>query len=320
MPIEDYGSYITTMNEFGIHWALVNAALGAPPNHLKLEGAFALSGFLLLRDTVQASISAGEGFENGRQIAADFRDLTKTGLRDRLGQLRAMIQMLLPQSKYASSLPVLPPLGAGESKFMAPFDDAADLWGRINADSTIAGFTPPLVIAGYALEDFVSDIAAMRAAFLAVLTAENDKRMWAKERDALLDTARKYMVQYRLGVEALLPNHLLAQTIPALYAPGGSTPNAETLTGVWNPVTSQADFTWTASSNPNLDHYQMRMSSGPSYDAATAIVIGNFPPGTTSFSTAEGLQGPGEVSSYKLFVVLTTNNEAGSNTVTIVRP
>ncbi|MCX7410327.1 MAG: hypothetical protein DWH84_04140 [Planctomycetota bacterium] len=62
------------------------------------------------------------------------------------------------------------------------------------------------------------------------------------------------------------------------------------------------------------------MSSGSSYDAASATVIGNFPPGTTSFSTAEGLESPGDEASFKLFVGLTTGNEAGSNTVTIARP
>ena len=59
----------------------------------------------------------------------------------------------------------------------------------------------------------------------------------------------------------------------------------------------------------------MRMSSGSSYDAATATVVGNFPSGTTSFATTDGLESPGDEASFKLFVVLTTGNEAGSNTV-----
>lgn len=320
MPLEDFGSYVSTMNEFGIHWALVNAALGAPANNLKLEGGFTLAQFLLLRDALQDAMSAIEGFENGRQIAADERDTTKTSLRDRLSQFRAMIRVLLPKSKYASSVPVLPDFGAAESKFLAPFDDAADLWGRIDADTTTAGFTPPLVIAGYARANFVSDIAAMRAAFLAILTADNDKRMGLKERDVLMDSAREYMVQYRAGVEGLLgPNHPLTQTLPIITAAAGSTPDPVNLTGVWNAVASQADFTLTASSNPNLDHYRVRIAIGSTFDAATATVVGNFPPGTTSFSTTDGLENPGDVASFKVFVVLTTGNEAGSNTVTITR-
>jgi len=38
------------------------------------------------------------------------------------------------------------------------------------------------------------------------------------------------------------------------------------------------------------------------------------------FSTDEGLTSPGQTISVKVFVVLTTGNERGSNTVTITRP
>jgi hypothetical protein len=322
MPLDDIGSYGPVMNEFGVHWGDVNLELGgSSATDLKLEAGFTRAMFLQLRDEVQAKLAASEGWENARQIAADTRDSLKAALRDRLGQFRGMLRVMLSKSKYASSAPVLPYLSSAESKFMSPFDDAADLWGRIDADATIAGFTPPLVIAGYTRANFVAEIAAMRAAFLAVVTVENDKRLGIRERDVLLDTAREYMVQYRAGVEALLgPNHPLTQTLPILNAAAGSTPDPVTLSGEWNPATSQADLTWTASSNPNLDRYQMRMSGGSSYDAATATVVGNFPPGTTSFSTAEGLQDPGDAASFKLFVILATGNESGSDTVTITRP
>ena len=322
MPLEDVGSYGPVMNEFGIHWGKVNLALGGTPaTDLKLEAGLTLAMFLLLRDEIQAKVTAIEGFDNGRQIAADQRDALKIALRDHLAQFRAMLRVLLAKSKYASSAPILPELTSGEAKFMAAFDDAADLWGRIDADATIAGFTPPLVIASYTRPNFVTDIAAMRAAFLAVLSADNDKRMGIKERDVLFETAREYLVQYRVAVEGLLgPNHPLTQTLPLITAPPGSTPDGVPLTGVWNPATEQADLQWTASSNPNLDHYQLRMSVGPSFDSATATVVGNIPSGTTTFATTAGLDNPGDVASFKVFVVLTTGNEAGSNTVTITRP
>ncbi|MEK6260442.1 MAG: hypothetical protein AABP62_17630 [Planctomycetota bacterium] len=321
MPLDDIGSYVPVMNEFSVHWIAVNLALGgAPSSDLKLEGGFTHAMFLLLRDEIQAKVSAIEGWENGRQIAVNVRDALKIAIRDHLSQFRGILRVVLPKSIYANAAPVLPDLGFGESKFMSAFEDAADLWGRINADATIAGFTPPLVIAGYTLATFITDIAAMRAAFLAVITAENDKRLGIRQRDVLLKTASDYMVQYRTMVEVLLgENHPLTQTLPVLYGPAGSTPDPVNLTGQWNPVTSQADFTWTPSTNPNLDSYQMRMSRSSTYDAATAVVIGNFPPGTTSFSTTEGLENPGDVASYKIFVILTTGNEAGSNTVTITR-
>ena len=322
MPLEDVGSYPSVMSEFELHWQDVNAELGGTPaTDMKLEGGFTLAQFTALRDDVQAKISGLEGLENGRQIAADSRDQVKAAIKDRLAQFRAILRAVLSKSKYAASAPILPVLTAAESKFMAPFDDAADLWGRINADATLAGFTPPLVIAGYTLANFTTDIAAVRAAYISVLTAENSKRLGLRERDALLPTAREYMVQYRVLVEGLLgPNHPLTQTLPVLSGPPGSTPDPVTLSGAFNAATSQADFSWTASANSNLDHYEVRMSPGPTFDAATATVIANLPPGTTTFSTTDGLQDPGDVAAFKAYVVLTTGNEAGSNTVTITRP
>lgn len=322
MPLDDLGSYVPTMNEFGLHWEDVNTELGgAPATDLKLEGGFTRAMFLLLRDEIQAAITAMEGLDNARQIAADSRDQLKTAVRDRLGQFRAMLRGLLSKSKYAASAPVLPDVSTSESKFLGPFDDAADLWSRINADATIAGFTPPLVIGAYALATFTADIAAVRAAYLAVLTADNDKRLAIRERDVLLPKAREYMVQYRSIVEGLFGSgHPLTQSLPVLFAASGPSASPVPLLGQWSVANSQAEFTWEASTDPNLDHYQMRMSPGSSYNAATATVIGNIPVGTTSFATTEGLNTPADVASFKLYVLLTSGSEAGSNTLTITRP
>lgn len=68
------------------------------------------------------------------------------------------------------------------------------------------------------------------------------------------------------------------------------------------------------------------MSPGPSHDADTTTVVATVPPGTLSLSTTMGLDNHDEVASFKVFVRLTTgnetgsNNEAGSNAVTIARP
>ena len=322
MPLEDLGSYVPVMNAFGVHWVDVNAALGGTSaTDLKLQDGFTLAMFLLLGDEVEATIAEMEGWDNARQIAANQRDTLKTALRERLRQFRGMLRVLLSKSKYATAPPVLPDPNLGESRFMAPFDDAADLWGRIDVDTSILGFTPPLVIIGYTRATFVADIAALRAAFLAVITAENDKLLGIRERDVLLASAREYMVQYRVGVEALFgPTHPLTLSLPVLSAAPGSTPAPVVLSGILNPTTNQAEFTWTPSDNPNLEEYEMQMSDGATFDAATATVIGNFPPGTTTFVTSTGVENPGNQASYKLFVRLTTGNVAGSNTVTIIRP
>jgi hypothetical protein len=322
MPISDFASYVQVMDEIALHWALVDAELGGTPaTALKLAGLFGLAEFVTSKNELDAFLIGFEDLENAREIGAGTRDNLKGTVRQKFGQFRGMLRAVLPNSKYAAAAPPLPNFGSDESKFLAPLDDGASLWLRINADTTIPGFTPPLIIAGMTQAMFATEIADLRAAYHAIRVADTNLNIARKERQTLLDAAFERMVQYRAAVDGLFgPDHPLTQSLPALSSAPGSTPEPVNLTGVLNPATSQADFAWTESSNSNLDHYQLKVSSGPTFDAATATIVGNFPPGTTSFSTIAGLENPGDAASFKVFVVLTTGNEAGSNTVTITRP
>lgn len=245
-----------------MHWADIDTALGGTPAaDLKLEGGFSRADLIAARDVLEALNISIEDLENAREIAAASRDNLKGTLRQKLGQFRGMVRALIPKSKYAAATPTLPNFGADESKFLGPFDDASSLWLRINADTTLPGFTPPLVIAGLTQAQFATELAATRAAFGAIRAAENDLNVARKERGALLDPARERMVQYRAAVEGLLgPDHPLTQSVPALSPAPGSTLDASTLTGNWNATTGQTDLTWTASTDPNLDDYQVRVS------------------------------------------------------------
>ncbi|TXT19441.1 MAG: hypothetical protein FD138_4338, partial [Planctomycetota bacterium] len=258
---------------------------------------------------------------NGRETAVNSRDQKKTAILQKLNQFRGMLRGLLPQTIYPGAAPLVPQLGLAESKFLAPLDDMASLWGRIDADTTVAGFTPPLLLGILTRAAFITELAGMRTAFAAVALAENDEGIGRKRRDALLPVIRERIVQYRELVAAVLgPTHPLTLSLPVMSPAPGSTPAPVVLSGIWNPTTAQAEFNWPASDNPNLDEYEMRVSSGATYDGTTATVIGNIPAGTTTFATTAGVENPGDQASYKLFVKLTTGNEAGSNTVTITRP
>ena len=321
MPISDIGSYVSVMDEFLAHWEDVNTELGgAPATDLKLQGNYTRALFLADRDAIDAAITGLVGLENTREIGGQNRDTAKQALVGRLNQFRAILRALLPGSSYAAAAPLVPPFSSAESKFLTPFDDMAHLWSKINAD-TIPGFTGPLLLGAYTLALFQTDLAAMRAGFSTVTVAENDERIAREQRDALLPLARERIVQYRSMVEGLLgPTNPLTLSLPDLTPPPGSTPSAVLLAGAWNAGLGQAVFNWPPSTAATLAGYQLRMSPGSTYDAASATVIGNIPPGTTTISTAEGLAASGDVASFKLFVQLTTGNEAGSNTVTITRP
>ena len=321
MPLEGLTTYLPTMAEILAHWLSVNAELGAPPNHLKLQGGFTRADFQAMYDALDAALQELVDFENARETAGNGRDQKKTALMERLSQFRGMLRGLLGHTIYPSAAPLVPQFGLAEGRFLPPFDDMASLWGRIDADTTIAGFTPPLALTGMTRAQFVAALADLRAAFAAVVQAENDEDIGRKRRDAMLPLIRERIVQYRELVAAVLgANHPLTLSLPALSPNPGSTPDPSVLSGSWNATTSQAVLSWTPSGDSNLDEYIVYMSSGATFDAATATVVAHIPAGTTTLEATAGLENPGDVASFKVFVKLTTGNEAGSNTVTITRP
>jgi len=82
-----------------------------------------------------------------------------------------------------------------------------------------------------------------------------------------------------------------------------------------------AKLTWSASSDPNLQEYEIRFCAGASYSTETETVVGNvLPAAPRELLTAAGLAAPGNTASFKVYVVLTTGNEKGSNTLTLTRP
>jgi len=67
------------MDEFSAHWTDTNAILGGTAaTDSKLEWAVTLAMFITLRNDIAAKLTAEEGFENARQIAASHRDALRT--------------------------------------------------------------------------------------------------------------------------------------------------------------------------------------------------------------------------------------------------
>ena len=71
----------------------------------------------------------------------------------------------------------------------------------------------------------------------------------------------------------------------------------------------------------NLLRYEIRFCAGPNYSSENESVIGTvLAGGLLEFLTDAGLTTPGNVASFKVYVVTKTGNEKGSNTVVITRP
>ena len=111
-----------------------------------------------------------------------------------------------------------------------------------------------------------------------------------------------------------------ASAVVEIIVEGGGGPDPVTASGDWDQASDDALITWDESADPNLDHYEIRMSPGPTYNSSSATTIGSVQSGTSEFHTTDGLANSGDVASFKVFVALTNGNEAGSNTVTITRP
>lgn len=322
MPLTGPNSYLSTMDEFSAHWSQVNEVLDGEVGELKLQGGYTLSDFDADRAALREAADTLSNAVTLRQLAAAQRDELKEPLRARLAQFRAAVQGFLQGSPYQHALPVLPHQMAVESRYLNPLEDAAHLWERINADTTLDGFTPPFVLmGGYTREDFLIDIAALRAAFLAVHNALGSERLARERRDTLLPPIRQRLNQYRAAVRASFPTGAaMVQSLPVLTPSPGATPDPVALTGVWDDTTAQAVLTWTASENPNLDHYSLRTAPGPRYRAADETVLTSIPAQTLTIATTAGLSAPHSSAVFKVYVVLTTGNEKGSNAVTVTRP
>lgn len=323
MAIDEIDDYPEKMTEFELHWQSVNAALGGTPEtDLVLLGGYSLVDFSAERAGVVGALSDQEGLDNDLSFARSDRDQARADLRQRLILFRETVKALLPESRYLRALPATPAEQADQQKLLDAWDDLAHIWEQINEDQP-AEVAPAMTLrGGYAFAQFQTDLAEMRTRYNAVKAAERAAVDGRGTRDDLLKSAMRRMVQYRERVPITLePDNPLVASLPTISpSGGGSAPAPVTLSGEWQDPPGEAVLTWTASTASNLDHYEVRVSPGASYDSASATSADQTSPGTEELRTTEGLASPGDTASFKVFVVLSNGDEVGSNPVTVSRP
>lgn len=319
MPISSLASYLSTMQEFITHWTAVNADLGPAP--IVLTGGYAVANLTTDRTALETKIIAVEGAINVVQAAAENRDNLKGPMRERVRQFRAFGQSFLKGSQYIRALPRVPRFNSSPGDFMKALDDMASLWTTINA-SPPPGFIPPLKLQGnYLVAAFNTDVTAMRAAFQNWDAVSQTLALTRGQRDMLLPPIPPRLSQYRLAVQALFPpGHAHILSLPAVRPAPGSTPDPVELSGAWDAGELKAHLQWTASDDPNLDHYSIRFCDPPRYRAADEGAVENVAPGTLELLTGTGLGAAGSARIYKVYVVTTDDNEKGSNSVKVTHP
>ena len=323
MTITDFASYIPTGQEFESHWSNVDADRVA--NTLPvfaLPDGYGLATLATDLATLQASITGMEDVDNTLGLAVSTRNTWKETVRNAIMNFRETVQFKLKNSGYPANAPLTPHKDGGEQKLVKAADDVVNLWARIDADSSVPNFTAPLVLrGGITLASFTADLATLREKIKAVNDAEGDGSFARTKRDLLLSPFRDRLVAYREAVRIEYGvGHALVTTLPDVYSGPGSTPDAVTLSGMWDEVAMEASLTWTPSSNPNFSSYEIRVSPGATYDSGNSTIAGTIPAGGEELRTTQELESLGDTASFKVFVVLTTGNRAGSNIVTITRP
>lgn len=321
MALTGPSSYVPTIGLFLSHWNDVDAELGAGGPFVLPDGTTHAQ-LTTYRDDLQTFASNIQSRLNDREIARGQIELQRAVMIGRVGDFNRRVRAYLASSPYTRALPDVPGSSSGEARMLTPLDDMATLWEKINA-ATIPGFTPPLLL----LDDidhatFTTDLATLKTAYHTWGDADQSLKVEREKRNDLQDVARPALRDYRATVQATFPpDHALVDSLPAMSpSPGSSTPGAVTASALWDPATMEAVISWTNSTDPDLSEYSIRMTPGPTYDEDLETIIGSAIPGTLEFRTTQGLANPGDTATFRVYVVLTTGTEAGSNTPTVVRP
>lgn len=323
MPISNNTSYVPTMNEFIAHWGQVDAVLtpdlviSAPDGN-----AMTRAQFTTLRDTLQTQFQTVVGFLNDKEIARGGIRQMKARMLAHFNEFTAMLDGYWAATPFYNARPYAPSVSDGEEAFIAPMRDALSLWGKLNAGAAPAGITLPLDLSdGTALEDFTHEIAALQTAHATEANANQNAVLARSQRDHTMATAKAVMVSYRKVVPARCAQHpTLVETLPALTPPPGHTPDAVNASAVFQ-APDQAKIVHAASPDAALARYELRGNPGDTYDEQDAVTLATHTPtDPREFLTGFGLTQPGTQAAFKVFVILTTGNEAGSAEMMVERP
>lgn len=318
------------MDEFLAHWASVDGALGAG-NELtvRVEGLPAAVGRVDLQGMaaeLRGKLTALDLKELEGRIAAGEVALRRVAALEGLRVFSDTVRVWWAGRAEAGVVRRLPDPGASLEKVVGAVRWGLLLWERIDvgAGGVPAGVVVPLVAGaspGLDRAGLEGRLAALLAAREAGLALEFAAAVLRAERDGLEAQVRGVLAAYRLAVPVRLgPDAALASTLPRLTPLPGSTPSPVGLTGAWDAAAGAARLEWEASdAGEALDFYQVRWCAGPDYNKKEERVALRVPAdGVRVALIARGLEVPGAVVSFKVYVVLKSGNERGSQAVGVM--
>ena len=325
MAITGPSSYIPTMNDFTAHWALCNAALppAAPLVVRQLNNVtMTQPQFVTLRDALQAQQTTIQACLTAQQIARDVIQLKKVALVQQFALFTGLLDGYFRNTEFYGSRPLAPGLGYGQENFSRPLTDMMTLWAKVNAGPAPAGVTLPLVLPdGTDYSGFASAVSALQFAYAAERSKAQDVGLARAKRDLIMAQAYEVMKLYRETVPAKLSAHpALVATLPRLSPVPGHTPEAVNASAIFQ-APDATRVVYEESNDGLLARYELRGHVGEEYHEEDAVVIASrLPEQTREFVTTFGLTQPGAQVALKVYVILTTDNEAGSAAMIVQRP
>jgi hypothetical protein len=323
MPITGPASYLPTLDQFIAHWGEANIKLGVD-HEVELVGGV----------TVTDLVDRRTELEDARDKVSDtgfFRSLARATLNDlisalqaRLVEFNARVRADLANTPYARVLPAAFQLGDAEDSVREALRGMRALWAKINILAPVpTGLVLPLVLLDdYTYAMFDTDMTTLRTAYKTLTEKDQALKIAREERNDLQDVIYAILKAYRLKLPTAFPvGDAMVDSMPALTPAGGHTPAAIHATGVWDATAVQAKITWNASTDADLDHYEVRGVAGDDYvNADESILASIAPTAAREYRTDFALTAPGVTAGFKVYVVLTLGNEAGSEPVYVARP
>jgi hypothetical protein len=319
-------SYVPTMNEFLAHWNQCNSAL--PPTKPLLvrlpltDTTVARADFLAQREALVTQQGVVQSRLQDLQLARGTILLQKTALLERFNQFITALEAYYQNTKFLLARPYAPGISYGQETFSRPMGDAMKLWGKMNLAPAPAGLTLPLTLkGGYTHGEFASAISALQFAYGEEQDKEQDVILERGNRDELQDDIYLVLKCYRETVPKKLEEFpVLVETMPRLTPLPGHTPDAVNASAIF-VAPNFSKVVYDASTDSMLHSYQLRGNVGDDYSDEDAVVIATNAPGAPrEFVVPFGLNQPGAKVALKVYVTLTTGNEAGSAAMFVERP
>lgn len=334
MPISGNATYLPTADAFITHWTAANTVLGVGNPVITAKGT-ALAGLSAERGNLAGAFVNVTHAINSVETARATLAATRARTSQLISAFNSAVRGRLGGSSFVPALPAVPGSKDSAAIVAQAADDAANLWEQINEQDASPGFTPPLVLSvppegnpladpvNLDMADFNTVLAKLKTDTTVLSSAEQNLIMARDDRDLSKKRLYEILKDYRSAIPGYFAvGTPMRESLPALSPAPGGTPDPVVATGSWDTEEAKGRISFTASANPNLDRYELRYCAGSEYRTEDEVSIATLPATASPlvFLTLDGLTTPGTTALYRVYVILTTGNERGSNTVPVTRP